>query len=145
MLLCNIRFCENLPEEYDVCIDFIKKTHVKSISVGRYELSDGGYVNVCEYQTADEDKCVKEAHRKYIDVHYMASGTEIAKQAFIGEITTEFYNEDEDYVAVSGDFNNSFVLKEGDIFIAYPEDAHLTRVAYGEPATVKKLIFKIPV
>ncbi|MBO7519197.1 MAG: YhcH/YjgK/YiaL family protein [Clostridia bacterium] len=145
MLLCNIRFCENLPEEYKVCIDFIKKSDVRSISAGRYDLPGGGYVNVCEYQTAAEDKCVKEAHRKYIDVHYMVAGTEIAKQAFLNDITTAYYKEDEDFVAVSGVFYNSFLLKEGDIFIAYPEDAHLTRVAYGEPATVKKLIFKIPV
>ena len=145
MILCNIGFCKNLPEEYKVCIDFINKTDVKSISAGRYDLPGGGYVNVCEYQTAAEDKCVKEAHRKYIDVHYMAAGTEIAKQALLNNVTTEYYNEDEDYVAVSGAFNNSFVLKEGDIFIAYPEDAHLTRISIDESAPVKKFIFKIPV
>ena len=144
MLLLNIKYRESLPEKFTCCIDFINRYNKTPVTDGRYELADGGYVNVCEYQTADEDKCVKEAHRKYIDVHYMAEGSEIAKQAFIDEVTTEFYDEDADYVAVSGVFDNSFVLKEGDIFIAYPEDAHLTRVVCNGPASVKKLIFKIP-
>lgn len=145
MLLCNINFPENIPERFALCVEFIKKFNNSPLPAGRYDLSGGSYVNVCEYQTTEEKNCVKEAHRKYIDIHYVALGTELAKQAFINSVTEEFYKEDDDYVAVLGSFNNTFVLKTGDIFIAYPEDAHLTRANAGGLSAVKKLIFKVPV
>ena len=145
MLLCNINFYKSIPNKFDSCINFINNFKINPLPPGRYDLNGDGFVNVCEYETTDEENCIKEAHKKYIDVHYMVSGAELAKQAFIDEVAVNFYKEDDDYVAVTGNFNRSFVLKEGDVFIAYPEDAHLTRISVASAEKVKKLIFKIPV
>ena len=44
----------------------MNKNDVNTITTGRYELTDGCYVNVDEYETRENNSF--EAHRTYVDV-----------------------------------------------------------------------------
>ena len=44
----------------------MNKNDVSTITTGRYELTDGCYVNVDEYETRENNSF--EAHRTYVDV-----------------------------------------------------------------------------
>lgn len=145
LLLYRLIINQNIPNDFLPCIEFIEKYKNRALTPGTYEMPGGGYANVCEYETDADSKCTKEAHRKYIDVHYMTSGKELARQAFIDDVNLDFYDEERDYAAVSGELPNVFVLKEGDMLVAYPEDAHQTRMMVSKPEKVKKIIFKIPI
>lgn len=130
---------------FSECIDFIMDYNRNPKPLGRYELSGGGRASVCEYETQPSEKCIPEAHRKFIDVHYIISGQENVKHAFLDNVTAGKYDEEKDFVPVSGKFENSLTMSEGNILVLYPNDAHITKIVGGKCKKVKKIIFKIPV
>ena len=67
-----------------------------------------------------------EAHKKFIDIHFILQGAETYSHAYTDELTpaTE-YNEAEDYYFLEGKGGNSVTLKAGEFCIVYPQDAHI--------------------
>ena len=57
--------------------EFLRKALNEGCENGRYELSDGAYVNVSTYKTAPKEEKAFEAHRKYIDIQMILSGNEL--------------------------------------------------------------------
>ena len=106
-------------------------------------------VNFSETETSDEDgagnKKLFEAHRKYIDLHYILEGTEQFGYAKIDTLTpvTE-YNEADDCILLRGEASR-ITLNKGDFVIAFPEDAHIPALKYKNSEKVKRAVVKIPV
>lgn len=106
-------------------------------------------VNFSEMITFDEDSAGNErpieAHRKYIDIHYIIEGTENFGYANIGTLTpiTE-YNTEDDYILLKGEISR-ITLNKGDFVIAFPEDAHIAAMKYKDGGKVKRAVVKIPV
>ena len=106
-------------------------------------------VNFSEPTTSDEDNAGKkkifEAHRKYIDLHYIIDGTEQFGYAKIDTLTpvTE-YDEKDDYILLLGEASR-ITLNKGDFVIAFPEDAHIPALKYKNSEKVKRAVVKIPV
>ena len=106
-------------------------------------------VNFAEIFTFDEDakgnKKLFEAHRKYIDIHYIIAGTEQFGYANIATLTpvTE-YNAVDDYILLDGEVNR-ITLNKGDFIIVFPEDAHIPAMKYKDGQKVKRAVVKIPV
>ena len=66
-----------------------------------------------------------EAHRKFIDIHYVVSGSEVFGYSDIKKLTvTKEYDSTTDCEFLEGDAKE-IVLNEGDFLIAFPEDAHI--------------------
>ena len=72
-------------------VALIRSGKLDTLAPGRHELPDGAYVNVFGYQTKESG--IYEAHRKYIDIHYVLEGSEIimvaeryTKQGLIGPL-----------------------------------------------------------
>ena len=83
-----------------------------------------------------EDSKPYEAHRKYIDIHYMLKGSE--EFGYIGIEKTESvkeYDEVKDVERLAGEMRD-IVLEEGFFCITFPEDCHLPshKVIGGETA-----------
>jgi len=57
-----------LSKNVDLAIKQVKKFDLESLSVGRYELTDGSYFMVEEYITKKEYPCRLQSHKKYIEV-----------------------------------------------------------------------------
>ncbi|MDR2118081.1 MAG: YhcH/YjgK/YiaL family protein [Tannerellaceae bacterium] len=126
--------------------DFLKKD-LKSLSPGRYELSDDGtYAVISEYRTKEPDTAKYEVHRKYIDIQYVIEGEE-----YIEVIPVSQMKEKQDYDAQADilffeDSVKGKLLHAGTahFFVFFPEDAHKPCLKIVTVKQVKKVVVKIP-
>lgn len=107
---------------------------------------DKAFLSASTYETKCWYDCKFEAHRKYIDIQYVVSGTEDiylcdsaslkVKEDFTPGGDIAFYADCEEYHVAH--------LSAGDFVIIYPGEAHMPCVAPAEtPATVTKAVAKI--
>ena len=126
--------------------EFINGNNLEKTAAGRYPLKDGVYYLVQEYETKPESEGLFEAHRKFIDLQYIASGRERHYFANISDVKLKTpYNEEKDFAAYEGS-GYSLILNRGFFAIYYPEDIHMPNLRAGnEPEKTIKVVFKIPV
>ena len=112
---------------------------------GRHELSGGMYANVSEGDARPEDEMQFEAHRKYIDLQFLISGSERLIWGDGNRLphVTE-YSEENDCYFLSGK-GQGIDVYPGDFYILYPEDAHKPGCSAGMPSHYRKIIVKVPV
>ena len=139
-----------LLKEYDSTIgtivsDFMNKNDVNTIAIGRYELTDGCYVNVDEYETRENNSF--EAHRAYVDVQLMVDGEEDIICAPLPHGTETIpYNSDKDVAFYNCDNGPccTVKLKPQMAVVLMPWDMHAP-CNFVEKRQNRKLVFKIPV
>ena len=101
------------------------------------------FVNIVEYTTTTPENRFWEAHRDYLDLHLMLHGAEQIDLNFIQNMEQKEYVPQDDFLPMDGEKNSAGILRDGDFPVCYPSDGHRTAVAVGEPAAIKKAIFKI--
>ncbi len=136
---------KGISENLDKAIDFVLSAD-GSISDGKHIIDgDNVYANVMTITPKVNGDTVYEAHRKYIDIHYILSGVEISGCADIDDCTptTEYSDENDCILLVSESGRmNKFLPKEA--YIVYPEDAHAPNGSEtGE--TIRKIVVKVKV
>ena len=132
---------ETLKRIQDV-LEFIRSGKTNELDCGRHDLFDGVYVNVSQYQTKEES--FFEAHRRYIDIHYIISGEEIVEVADVSTMSvSKDYDEASDALLgmASG---KRYLLKEGQYMVLLPQEAHMPGISKGITRQVKKAVFKVP-
>ncbi|WP_317367197.1 YhcH/YjgK/YiaL family protein [uncultured Tyzzerella sp.] len=135
-----------LPENIQKCFDYIKKNNLKDLEKGSYEICGKDlFVNIVEYETTTEDKRIWEAHKSYLDIHFILDGEEIINVNFINNMEQKEFVEEEDFLNINGDKKSSIVLQEEDFLILYPNDAHMPSVNVSSSKKVKKAIFKVKI
>ncbi len=135
---------KGLSENLDKAIDFILSVP-KDISLGKHSIDgDEVYALVSELTPNLGGETIYEAHRKYIDIHYVLEGVEVARCADIDDCTpTTEYDEEKDYLLLNAS-GKKFTIFPDEIYIVYPEDAHAPNgTETGE--TIRKLVVKIKV
>jgi biofilm protein TabA len=86
-----------------------------------------------------------EAHRRFIDIQYIASGEEIMYYAELEQLTPGEYHADKDYMDLDG-AGLALTVRAGDFVIFFPQDAHLSSRCTGAgPRPVRKVVIKVPV
>lgn len=116
-----------------------------SAAVGRHELAGGAYALVQEYQTQLAQGALFEAHRRFIDIQYVASGSETIYFANVDQLKAGEYQAERDYLPLEGK-GSALFLRGGDFAIFFPQDGHLpSRFAGDGPGAVRKIVVKIPV
>ena len=130
-------------------IDFLRQAHPQELSDGRVEIDgDKVYALVQSYETVATDEPKFEAHRKYLDVQYPASGDKVIGWAFIDRLIVNVpYDEAKDVClgSVSTHDMTPVRLSSGHLAVLYPTDAHAPKLAVGAPAPVKKIVVKVAV
>ncbi len=125
---------------------YLIKTDFSKLKHGKYEIdSDNIFSLISEYQTKDETEGKLEAHKKYIDVQFVAKGSELLGFAPLKnqKIISE-YNEQNDIIFYEGD--KSFIkVDEGMFAIFFPSDVHMPGIKCKEKAYVKKVVVKVKV
>jgi len=134
---------------FEKALAFLRRGDIASLPDGRYEI-DGGLVfaMVQRYETAAPPEPRLEAHRKFIDVQFMASGSEAIGWAPVAGLQiTEAYDAAKDvcFGLVGKGLCTPVLLGPGQLAVLYPEDAHAPRLAAGRPAPVVKVVVKIAV
>ena len=110
-------------------------------------LDENCFVLEQAYITKDKEDCLFESHKKYIDIQYIFEGEEIMEVENIHnlEITTE-YKEDLDYAKYAqSKYSSTLKIRENELAIFYPQNAHMTCIKIDENKKVIKAVFKISV
>lgn len=147
MIFGNIQNLKEYPfleEQIKECFAYAKEHALAEFEKGSHPI-DGErlFVNIVEYTTTTAEERFWEAHKNYLDVHFMLRGTEQIDLNFIQNMDVKEFVEKDDFLPMDGEKNSSVILREGDFLICYPSDGHRTAVAAEEPETIKKAIFKV--
>ncbi len=84
-----------------------------------------------------------EAHRNFIDIHFVIDGDAALGYSHIKELTpTTEYIEKDDYQLFKGSITK-IPMKKGDFCIVFPEDAHIPIMSLIEDKKIKNAVVKI--
>lgn len=126
-------------------IEFLRRPDLSSLTLGRHDLEgDEVYALVSQYISSPISERPWEAHRRYIDLHYVVSGTERVGYAPVGRMHAESYDEAKDMLRLSGT-GEYLTLMPGQFMLLWPDDAHMPGLADGTPTDVTKVVVKIRV
>ena len=141
--LRNAHLYSALSGRFDQAFQYLREADLANLPLGKYEL-DGTNVFVAlqEYTTKRPEQGKWEAHRRYIDIQYIVSGSEQICYAALSRMQQGEYLEAKDFLALSGE-GDLLTLHGGDFAVFFPEDAHRPGMALGEPAQVRKAVVKI--
>lgn len=134
-----------LAERLMLGLKFIQEQDVLNMSPSRIELDgDKVFAMIQHYDSKPKEQGMWEAHRKYIDIQYVAEGQELMGFANLSYLEAGEYSEEKDFLPLHGE--GSYVLmKAGTFVILTPEDAHIPQVAVDVPQPVKKVVVKVAV
>jgi YhcH/YjgK/YiaL family protein len=134
-----------LAERLALGLKFLQEGSVLELLPSRIELDgDKVFAMIQHYNTKPKEQGAWEAHRKYIDIQYVAEGQELMGHANLGHLQAGEYDAEKDFVLLKGE--GSFVLmKAGTFVILAPQDAHMPQIAVDVPQPVKKVVIKVAV
>jgi len=134
----------SLNENFKKAINFLKNTDLASASEGRYDIDgDNVYALINNYITKNPRDCRPEAHRKYADVQYIVSGSElIGYSVYSGQKIFKEYDDEKDFMLYE-DVSFYTKLDAGMFAVFFPDDLHMPGIMDGEPKPVKKIVVKV--
>jgi biofilm protein TabA len=122
-------------------------SNIKIDECNKIELDNNCFVLEQAYISKNKEDCFFESHKKYIDIQYIFEGEEIMEVENISnlEVTTE-YKEDLDYAKYAqSKYSSVLKIRENQLAIFYPNDAHMPCIKIDENKKVIKAVFKISV
>lgn len=142
----NIGLYKGLGAGLTQAFEYLMNTNLQALPAGKYMINgDDLFAIVNEYETKDGAVCEQEAHRKYIDVQYMVSGTELFGYAPLqNQVPVQAYHAEQDYAVYSTKVCR-LQLRAGMFAIFYPTDVHQPEVMVDEPIQVKKVVLKVKI
>jgi len=116
-----------------------------SYAPATYLLSGGNKILVQQGTTKPVENALAEAHRKFLDIQYIVSGSEVVGWAPLEEMTPAGeFNEEKDVGKYTGTFE--FVnIPAGKCYVVYPEDGHMPCVHLEQPTEYTKIVVKLKV
>lgn len=133
-------------EKFQSKFTLLKEMDYSQIPAGRHTISEDLFFFLNEYETKDIEDCYWEAHRKYLDFHYILEGKEnIAVDHIEHQTIMEEYNEEKDAAFFEGDVKYVITMKPGDVMICFPEDSHMAGIIAEEKQNVRKVVLKVRV
>lgn len=137
------------PKRIREALAFLNETDFTKIPDGRIDIDDGMYANLQRYDTRVPESGKPEAHRKYVDVQFIAEGEEELGWCPINPdlVPVAPYDADKDLIFYQDLVPASTMpLRCKDFAILYPNDVHRPCGSlYAEPAKVTKVVVKIAV
>ena len=150
MFFSNVSIAEKynyLEEKFTVAYKWLAETNIKDLPEAFYPLmGDEVIAGVQEYSTSPWEERRFETHDKYFDIQYMVTGDEtfgVCKRDGLKEI--DRIDENDVVFYEDPDLYGQVLLREGDLIVVAPEDAHKPRCAAGKPAPVKKVVVKVKI
>jgi biofilm protein TabA len=122
---------------------FLAETDLLGLTVGRHEIDgDRVFALVSDYEPKPLSAGKWEAHRRYLDLQFVARGVERFGIAPIERLQPgdSIPEKDISWLTGTGDF---VTLAAGQFAIVWPGDAHMPGLDAGVPGTVRKIVVKI--
>ncbi|MBI9069508.1 MAG: YhcH/YjgK/YiaL family protein [Salinivirgaceae bacterium] len=135
---------QHLNEKINKAFEYLNSTDFSLLPEAVYDISDGIFAIVSEYNSKNEADCKLEAHRKYIDIQYLVAGEELIGYASLNKQKniTE-YNDDKDVIFFEGEVSYS-KISQGMFAIYFPTDIHQPCVKIEKSLPIKKVVVKVP-
>lgn len=129
---------------FPIAFDFLKNFDPNTPD-GRYPLDgDKVFALVQSYEPLEKDGRPFEAHRRYIDLQYIAEGEEVIYHSPLSRLSSTIdYSEEKDCEMLSGAAEQALIMTPGTFTILFPHDAHLPSCLHRCPDKVKKVVIKI--
>lgn len=143
-LVANAHSYFSLHPRFARSLNYLASTDFHSMPLGTYEVEGKEiFAIVNEYETKDAIECVWEAHRKYIDIHYVLRGSELIGTTLLtNQPPTKDYDVENDYL-LFGEGASKQVLQPGMFAIFYPHDIHSTSHHPNSKSFVRKVVMKV--
>ena len=141
----NIDLYSCLSDRISKAIVFLRETDFSNFQQEIVEIDgENIFAILSEYQTKDIQNCRLEAHRKYIDIQYIVSGSELIGYAPLNDQTiTEEYDEEKDVIFFEGE-TSLVKLAAGMFAVFFPDDLHKPCIKTNTiHETVQKVVVKI--
>ncbi len=148
--LQNAAFYQGLGRRIAAGLCFLAEHDCRTLSPGRHAIDgDAVYALAQEYQTKPRTAGLWEAHRRYLDIQYIASGSEIMGYAPITALSVQApYTAEKDCELFGGPtagLGEFFRMPAGFFAIFAPADGHMPGLADGAPAAVRKVVVKVKI
>ncbi len=115
---------------------------------GRYEI-DGSdvFALVQSYDTSEPAEKRYESHRDYIDIQYVAAGSEVIYYAPVDRLhpLTDYHAEKDCQLYADPAEATPLQLTAGSFALFYPQDAHKPGCVTGTASRIKKVVIKVRV
>lgn len=135
-----------LDEKLQKGFRFLNEVNFEEYSTGKHEVSDDLFFVVSEFESKEEEDGFWEAHRNYLDFHYILKGNEkIAVDHIDNQVIKNNYDEEKDFIEFDGPIESSLLMKPGDVMVCFPEDSHMTGLYSTEKQQVRKIILKLKI
>jgi YhcH/YjgK/YiaL family protein len=128
-------------------LEYLAGTDFSTLAAGRYEI-DGSdlFALIQEYRTAPKPEKKPEAHRRYVDIQYIARGCEVIGYALDdpANVVSQDRLAEKDvlnYAQVRNEMD--LILTEGMYAVLFPEDIHRPGCDLGPGGEVRKVVLKI--
>jgi YhcH/YjgK/YiaL family protein len=142
----NINLYKGLGTRINNALEYLKSTDFEKLENGKYEI-DGNdvYAAVSRYKSKPVEEGKWEAHKDYIDVQFIASGTELIGYSFLNKMKAKTeYNPEKDVQFFEGSGQLTKVEKNTFV-ILFPSDAHMPGIKVNEPEDVIKVVVKVKI
>lgn len=107
-------------------------------------IPDVVFCNPVTLTSKPEEQCIYEAHRRYIDVHYIVEGVEGIATAQVSSLSVATpYHTQKDVEFFEGNEDGRYYLKPGQFMVCWPTDAHKVAMMQDAPAHIRKIVCKI--
>ena len=147
-LLSNADLYKNVHPRLAAGLAWLRNTDLASLPLGKAVI-DGEHLFalVQEYTPKGPELGKLEAHRRYWDIQYVASGEERMGWVNLGEVTVSDPYDTEREVAFFTGKCNYIRVPAGSFTIFAPQDVHMPGVAPAEGAAglVRKVVVKVEV
>lgn len=135
-------------ERWDKAFHWLATNNLTTLEMKKYELDgDKLYATVSEYLSKNIEDSKYEAHRSYIDIQYVASGSEMIGISAMPELksVTDEYNATNDIAFFTVKKYTELKADPGKFFIFFPSDLHRPGVKVQNNETVRKIVVKVKV
>ena len=120
----------NLGENFSIAIDYLIRTDVFSLPLGKFEINNQDVYGFVKETPLTHENLRWEAHRLYADIQLILGGAErISFIAFDNQPISESYNSENDILFYS-EQNSGFdcMLSHGNFMVLLPGELHLSLI-----------------
>lgn len=141
--LANAHLYSGLGRRIARGLRFLAEADVGGLAVGRHEIEgESLFATVSDYTPKPVAQGRWEAHRRYLDLQFVASGVERFGVAPIGRLDAGEYIPEKDITWLTGP-GDYLTLAAGQFIVLWPGDAHMPGLDAGVPGPVRKVVVKI--
>lgn len=133
-----------IAKNLDKALAFLETCDLRALAMGRNEIEGNQvFVNRFNYETIPKESGAFEAHERHLDIHILLSGREQIGIGQTSQMEETGRDEENDGIDLRGMAEQFISMEPGKVLIAFPEDAHMVKIQWGESCLVEKAVVKV--